>query len=178
MKKAKSREKSAQKSGDITKTPARNLSAAIMPNAKKASEREQDPPQKSRSMRKKGLLKFFGEGPCVPAPTTEGTLIKAVTKWRDKRSGGNTNSKKRESVKSDESAQRKKTRSDEEESEKHEVDHGRMEKCLSRRKGRETKVLRRKRRRRIRRKANPPKRKERTQSLQKQLERRHLKRRQ
>ncbi len=135
MKIAEPREKSAQKSRDITETSARNLSAAITPNAKKASKREQDPPQTSRSMRKKGLLKFFGEGPGMPAPTMEGTLIKAVTKRRDKRSGGDTDSKKRESVKSDESAQRKKSRSDEEESEKHEVDLGRMEKTPLKMKG-------------------------------------------
>jgi hypothetical protein len=67
---------------------------AITPNAKKASKREQDPPKKSRSMRKKGLLKFFGEGPRMPAPTTEGTPIKAVTKRRDKRFDGDTNSNK------------------------------------------------------------------------------------
>jgi hypothetical protein len=62
------------KSRVITETPARNLSVAITPNAKKASKREQDPPKKfkkSRSMRKKGLLKSFGEEPRVPAPTTE-----------------------------------------------------------------------------------------------------------
>ncbi len=73
-------------------------------------------------MRKKGLLKFFGEGPLVLVPTTEGTPIKAVTKRRDKRSNGNTNSKKRESVELEKSAQRKKTRSDDKELEKHEVD--------------------------------------------------------
>ena len=122
MKMAESREKVAQKSGDKTEIQARNLSVAITLNAKKASKREQDPPKKSRSMRKKGLLKVFGEGLCMPVPTTEGTPLKAVTKRRDKRSNGSTDSKKRESVKSDESAQRKKSRSDEEESEKHEVE--------------------------------------------------------
>ncbi len=85
MKMAEPREKLARKSKDITETQTRNLLAAITPNAKKASNREQDLPQKSRSMRKKGLLKFFGEGPHMPAPTTEGTPtpIKAVTKRRD-----------------------------------------------------------------------------------------------
>ncbi len=91
MKMAESREKVAQKSGDKTEIQARNLSVAITLNAKKASKREQDPPKKSRSMRKKGMLKFFGEGPQVPAPTTEGTPIKAVTKRRDKKSKCNTN---------------------------------------------------------------------------------------
>ncbi len=42
----------------------------------------------------------------MPAPTKEGTPIKAVLKRRDKRSNGNTNSKKRESVKLDKSIQR------------------------------------------------------------------------
>jgi hypothetical protein len=56
------------------------------------------------------------------APTMESTPIKAVTKRRDKRFNGNTNSKNEESVKSDESTQRKKTRLDDEELENHEVD--------------------------------------------------------
>ncbi len=46
MKMKKPREKSAQKSGDIIETPARNLLVAIIPNVKKASKREQDPPKK------------------------------------------------------------------------------------------------------------------------------------
>ncbi len=178
MKMAEPREKMARKSRDITEAPTRNLLGAIIPKTKKASKREQDLPKKSKSMRKKELLKFFEEGPFMLVPTMEGTLIKAVTKRRDKRSDGNTNSKKRESVKSDKSAQRKKTGSDDEESEKHEVDLKRIEKRLSRQKGRGTTVLRRKRRRRVWRKANPPKREKRRQCLQKHLERRWLKRRQ
>ena len=118
MNMAEPRKKSAQKSKNITETPARNLLVAITPNAKKASKREQDLLKKSSSMRKKGLLKFFGEGPCVRVPTMEGTPIKAVTKRRDKRSNSNTHSKKRESVELDESAQRKKTRQDNKELEK------------------------------------------------------------
>jgi hypothetical protein len=127
MKMVEPREKFAQKSKDIMETPGRNLSAAIIRNTKKARKREQDPPKKSRSMKKKGLLKFFGEGPWVPAPTTKGKPIKAVTKRRDNISNGNTDSKKREPVKSDKSAQRKKTRSDNKESEKHEVNLKRRE---------------------------------------------------
>jgi hypothetical protein len=47
-------------------------------------------------MRKKGLLEFFGEGPCMQAPSTVGTPIKAVKKRRDKRANGDTATKKRE----------------------------------------------------------------------------------
>ncbi len=71
----------------------------------------------------------------MPAPTTEGTPIKAVTKWSDKRPDSNTDSKKREPDKSDESAQRKKTRSDDEESETHEVNLKRMKKTPLKTKG-------------------------------------------
>jgi hypothetical protein len=59
---AEPREKLPQKSKDTTETPTRDILAAITPNTKKASKREQDPPTKSRSMRKKGLLIFLGRG--------------------------------------------------------------------------------------------------------------------
>ncbi len=58
----------------------------------------------------------------MPVPTTEGTPLKAVTKRRDKRSNGSTDSKKRKPAELDESAQRNKTRSDDKELEKHEVE--------------------------------------------------------
>jgi hypothetical protein len=49
----------------------RGLMAAITPNAKKTARGNRIQQKKSRNMRKKGLLKFFWEGPCVPAPFTE-----------------------------------------------------------------------------------------------------------
>jgi hypothetical protein len=52
--------------------------------------------KKLRNMKKKGLLKFFGEGPCMLAPSMEGTPIEAVKKQRDKRADGLSDSKKRE----------------------------------------------------------------------------------
>ncbi len=66
----------------------------------------------------------------MPAPSTEGTLIEAVTKkQRDKRANGLSNSKKRESEELVKLIQQKKTRRpDDEESEKHKVDLERMEK--------------------------------------------------
>jgi hypothetical protein len=164
-KKVEPREKSAQKSKDKMETLARNLSGAITPNKKKASKREQDLPKRSWSMRKKGLLKFFGEGPHVPAPTTEGTPIEAATKRRDKRPSGNTNSKKRKPVELDVSAQRKKTRSDNKEFKKHDVNIERMEKTPLKTKGKRDDSDKKEKKRRIWRKANHPKREERRQHL-------------
>jgi hypothetical protein len=157
MNMAEPREKLAQKSGDITETPVRNLLAAITPNAKKSSKREQDPPIKSRSMRKKGLLKFFGEGPRVPASTTEGTLIKAVTKRREMRSNKDTYSKKRESVESDQSSQRKKTRLDDKELEKHEVNLKRMKKTPLKTKGKRNSSAKKKKKKKDTEKSKSPK---------------------
>jgi hypothetical protein len=90
--------------------------AAITPNAKN-NKREQNLPNKSRNMRKKGLLEFFGDGPHVPALSMEGTLIKAAKKQRDKRANRDTGTKMRESYESDKSTHQKKTRSDDEGSE-------------------------------------------------------------
>jgi hypothetical protein len=67
-----------RKSNDITRTPARGQALAIMPNEKKRSKREQGSAKKSRQGRKKGLLEFFGDGPWVNAPSTEGTPIKTA----------------------------------------------------------------------------------------------------
>ncbi len=100
------REKLTQKSNNITETPMRGQTAAITTNMKN-SKKEQDPPKKSRNMRKKGLLEFFGEGPRVPTPSTEGTMIKAVKKQRDKRANRDTGTKKRESSELDKSTHRK-----------------------------------------------------------------------
>jgi hypothetical protein len=76
------------KSDYITETPMRGMAAKFTPNAKKISEREQDSAKKTRHMKKKGLLKFFREGPRVPAPSAEGTPIKAVKKRRDNKADG------------------------------------------------------------------------------------------
>jgi hypothetical protein len=40
-----------------------------MPNAKQASKREQDNAKKTKRERKNDLLKYFGDGARVPAPT-------------------------------------------------------------------------------------------------------------
>ncbi len=74
-------------------------------------------------------MKFFGEGPRMPAPATGGTSIEEVKKQRDERANSLSNSKKRESEESVKLTQKKKTtRSDNEETEKHRVDIERMEK--------------------------------------------------
>jgi hypothetical protein len=68
----------ARKSNDITGTPERNKTTAVTPNAKQKSERERDNVKKSKRERKNNLLKYFGEGVHVPAPTNVGTPINAV----------------------------------------------------------------------------------------------------
>jgi hypothetical protein len=93
----------------------------------------------------------------VPAPTTEGAPIKTVTKRRDKRSEANTDSKKRESVKLDKSAQRKKTRSDDEELEKHEVDLKRMEKRPLKTKGKRDDSAKKNKKKKDKKKSKSPK---------------------
>ena len=61
--------KVAQKSNNITGTPKRNKMTEVTPNAKQASKREQDNVKKSKRERKNDLLKYFGDGARVPAPT-------------------------------------------------------------------------------------------------------------
>ncbi len=70
-------EKLAQKSNGKKGTLMRGLTAAITPNAKKTSKKGQDP-AKDQGREKEGTVEVFGEGPCVPGPSTEGTLIVAV----------------------------------------------------------------------------------------------------
>jgi hypothetical protein len=70
--------KEARKSDDITGMPERNKTKAVTPNAKQKSEREWDNVKKSKRERNNNLLKYFGEGVCVPAPTNVGTPIDAV----------------------------------------------------------------------------------------------------
>jgi hypothetical protein len=57
----------------------------VTPNAKKTSEREQDRAKKLKQDKKNNLLKYFGDGAQVPAPTIAGTLINAVTQRRESR---------------------------------------------------------------------------------------------
>jgi hypothetical protein len=57
----------------------------VTPNAKKVSEREQDRAKKSKQDKKNDLLKYFGDGARVPAPTIAGTPINAVTQRRESR---------------------------------------------------------------------------------------------
>jgi hypothetical protein len=80
--------KAAQKSNDITGTPGRNRTTEVTPNAKQTSKREQDSTKKSKKDKKNNLPKYFGNGARVPAPTSKGTPINAVTQRgesRDKR---------------------------------------------------------------------------------------------
>jgi hypothetical protein len=63
----------------------------VTPNAKKASEREQDRAKKSKQDKKNNLLKYFGDGAQVSAPMIAGTPINAVTQRRESRvTGTNT----------------------------------------------------------------------------------------
>jgi hypothetical protein len=66
------RSKLAQKSNNITMTPAR---ATRDITHKQTGEREQSTAKKSRSARKQCLMAFFGEGAWVPPPSTDGTPI-------------------------------------------------------------------------------------------------------
>jgi hypothetical protein len=77
--------KAAQKSDDITGTPGRSKTMEVTPNAKKASEREQDRAKKLKQDKKNNLLKYCGGGARVPAPTIAGTPINAVTQCRESR---------------------------------------------------------------------------------------------
>ena len=54
--------KAAQKSDNITRTAWRSKTMEVTPNAKKASEREQDRAKKLKQDKKNDLLKYFGYG--------------------------------------------------------------------------------------------------------------------
>jgi hypothetical protein len=60
----------------------------VAPNAKKASEGEQDRSKKLKQDKKNNLLKYFGGDARVPVPTIAGTLIDAVTQRRESRVTG------------------------------------------------------------------------------------------
>ncbi len=61
----------------------------VTPNAKQASKREQDNAKKSKKDKKNNLLKYFGNGARVRAPTNIGTPIDAFTQCRESRDKGN-----------------------------------------------------------------------------------------
>ncbi len=81
--------KEAWKINNITGMPKRNKTTAVTPNAKQISERERDNVKKSKRERKNNLLKYFGKGVRVPAPTKAGTPINAVLQQRESREKGN-----------------------------------------------------------------------------------------
>jgi hypothetical protein len=54
--------KAAQKSDVITGTPGRSKTMEVTPNAKKASEWDQDRAKKLKQDKKNNLLKYFGDG--------------------------------------------------------------------------------------------------------------------
>jgi hypothetical protein len=60
---AETRGKLACKSNDITRTPIRGLLKDITPGSITTGEREQSIAKKLHQVRKRGLLKFYGEGP-------------------------------------------------------------------------------------------------------------------
>jgi hypothetical protein len=95
-KEAETRGKLALKSDDITKMPMQGALKDITPSSKKTEEREQSAAKKSCQVRKQSLLKFFGEGPQVQPPPTEGTPIKAVKMQRMTKSGDSGSKKKRD----------------------------------------------------------------------------------
>jgi hypothetical protein len=132
-KEAASRDK-ARKSNDITMMPIRGQALATMPNEKKTVKREQGLAKKSRRGRKNGLLEFFGGGPRVKTPSTDGTPIKTVKNRRKKTGPGNDPTKKRDSRGQNKAIGRKKSRSDDEDSEV-QVDLEQMEKTLLKVKG-------------------------------------------
>ncbi len=84
--------KAAQKSKDITGMPGRNRMMEVTPNAKQTSKREQDSAKNSKKDKKNELLKYFGDGARVPAPTSKGTPINAVMQRRESRDKGNDTS--------------------------------------------------------------------------------------
>ncbi len=96
-----------RKSDNITRTPIRGQAPATTPNKKKSSKREQGSAKKSRQGRKKGLLEFFGGGPWVKAPSTDGMPIETVKNGREKTGPGNESTKKRDSSEQNEDIGRK-----------------------------------------------------------------------
>ncbi len=75
---------STRKSEDITGTPGRKMTE-VTQNETKTSEREQDRAKKSRKDKKNNLLRYFGDGACVPGPTNIGSPSDAVKQRRENR---------------------------------------------------------------------------------------------
>ncbi len=57
----------------------------VTPNETKTSKREQDRAKKSRKDKKNNLLRYFGDGACVPGPTNIGSPSDAVKQRRENR---------------------------------------------------------------------------------------------
>jgi hypothetical protein len=123
-----------RKSDNITRTPMRGQALTIMTNKKKTSEREQGSAKKSRQGRKKGLLEFFGDGPRVKAPSTEGTPIETAKNQNERMPSSINTTKKRDSDKSTGDIRKKKSRLDNKESEV-QVDLEQISKTLLKAKG-------------------------------------------
>ena len=70
----------ARKSDNITATPTRT---ALTTSKNQQSEREQEPPKKPRSVLKKDLTEYFGQGKRSPVPTTAGNPIETVIQRRE-----------------------------------------------------------------------------------------------
>jgi hypothetical protein len=123
----------AQKSNDITMTPAR-ATRDIMPH-KQTVERKQSTAKKSRSTRKQGLMAFFGEGAWVPPPSMDGTPTDAAKMHRTPKSRESGSKKKSEKGDGNKTIGRKKSNSDNKESHKGVVNLEQMEKTLLKVKG-------------------------------------------
>jgi hypothetical protein len=139
-KEAEPRGKSACKSNNITRTLLRGQALAITPNAKKASKREQSLAKKSRKMRQKGLLEYFGDSPQVQAPSTEGMPIEAVKNRREKNGTDSNLTKEKDSSKQNKAIRREKSKSDDEELGVHKVNLEKMEKTPLKVKGKKDSV--------------------------------------
>jgi hypothetical protein len=64
----------------------------VTPNTKQTSKREQDSAKKSKKDKKNDLLNYFGDRARVPAPTSKGAPIDAVTQRRESKDKGNNTS--------------------------------------------------------------------------------------
>jgi hypothetical protein len=87
----------ARKSNDITRTPTRGKVTDVTPALKKASKSEQSAAKKTRQVRKKGLLQYFGDGLRLQPPSSEGTQLDAVKMRREKKGNDSNPTKLRHS---------------------------------------------------------------------------------
>jgi hypothetical protein len=145
------RSKLAQKSNNITMTPARAMRDITH---KQTGEREQSTAKKSGSTRKQGLMAFFGEGAWVPPPSMDGTPIDAVKMHRMSKNGESSSKKKRDKGDGNKTIGRKKSKLDDKESHKGVVNLEQMEKTPLKVKG--TKSSARKGKARIDKEKNTP----------------------